>query len=209
MKKFIQLVVVIFAMLSSLYAELSKDDIKQIVEQYSEACINQSFVKWEKISVNGEHRQLGDFKRAIAWSSGVKNIRMKKVEGLNILIQYQSKSGYKTEGWIQLLSSGKIKYDPIVCPHPVIKAFNNFELARTYGDDSGKRIRELRKMAISDLLQSGIPTYNLRVDSPNSDQFKALDKIAEWLEENGDKWDSSEPQVFCPKEQFKDCLKKL
>ncbi len=217
MKKIKAAIIAILTLPTFLLAELAQDEVKMLAQQYAEACMNKDFKVWQSMYYKPSETSEVRFKNALQGAgSGVmtqvaepKNIRIKKVDGRNVYLQIQSQNGHRDDGWLQLLPDGKVKYDPIICPHPIIQVFDNYAFARMYSDDSGQRVDELRKMCIAHLLETGIPTFGLKIDSPNHAQFKALDDIEEWLDENGDKWDVSEPHVFCPKEQFRDCLKKL
>lgn len=217
MEKIKAAIIVVLTLPSVLLAELAQDEVKMLAQRYAEACINKDFNVWQDLYYKPAGTSEMQFKNALQGAgSGTmspvqepKNIRIKKIEGCNVYLQIQSQNGYRDDGWLQFLPDGKVKYDPIIYPHPIIQVFENYAFARMYSDDSGQRVDELRKRCVAQLLETGIPTFGLEIDSPNHAQFKALDDIEEWLEENGDKWDASEPQVFCPKEQFRNCLKKL
>ena len=44
--------------------------------------------------------------------------------------------------------------------------------------------------------------FGFDTNASKSDQLKSLDKIEEWLREEAEEWDNSEPKVFMPKEFF-------
>ncbi|MEA2067729.1 MAG: hypothetical protein U9P12_00885 [Verrucomicrobiota bacterium] len=196
-----------FTLISSLYAELTKVEIKEIAEQYADACINQDFKAWQKLSVNGEHRLRGDFTRGVTSGRSVKSVRIKEVDEHNIRIQFQWKSGSRVEGWLQLLPDGKIKYDPIVFAHPIPQAFKHYGIINMIELDD-TQFSSSRKSSSRKLKETGIPLFGYDPEAPIHDQKKALEAIREWLIEHGAEWDSSEPKLACPKDQLKDCLKR-
>jgi hypothetical protein len=191
---------------SSLYAELSKDQVKEIAEQYAEACVNRDFESWKALYFNPEQCTHRDFMRGVAdprltKPGHLRAVRIRKVKGLTVQVESQKNLGVKTKGWLLLLPNGKIKYDPIIYPHPILSASRecNHALAVTTGlfDQQNDNINYSHSLQY--LVESGIPTFGLKIDDSSHNHIKALEEVQEWIEDNWNKWDNSEPHVYYPK----------
>ena len=108
-----------------------------------------------------------------------------------------------------LTSAGKIKYESWIKPHPVDAAC--FALAdfvtpkRDAVQEYELDILRNRYHLKERLLKAGIPIFNLSSCERNKRAVKKeVEKIIDWLEENGTSFDASEPEVFYPQELFKD-----
>ncbi len=193
---------------------LSEDDVEGIAERFIDAILDQNYEAWKKLYFEEDKISQILFERAvksggtgmISPASKIKSIRIKEVEGNNVHLQLKTSSGYKEDGWLQLLPDGKIKYAPVVYPHPIPEAFKHAHRTKMVSPDNSQ-FATSRKRSVRRLEEIGIPLFGFDVGSPINDQLKALDKIFEWLEENGDEWDNLAPKLSCPEKQFKWCLK--
>jgi len=204
MKKLIQIYLTTLMLTSSLYAELSKDQVKAIAKQYAAACVDRDFDAWKALYYSSDKCKRRDFMLGVAnpnhtKGSHIKTVRIKNVKGLSVQVEPQKNMGVKSKGWLLLLPNGKIKYDPIIYPHPIIAISQECQhalaIARGVGDyDSSSDYSD----SIRYLLKSGIPTFGLEAGDPTHKQIKALEEIAGWIAKNRNQWDNSEPHVYLP-----------
>jgi len=193
---------------------LSEDEVEAIAERYIDAILNQNYEIWEKLYFEEDKISQKSFERAvksggtgmISPASKIKSIRIRGVEGNNVHLQLKTPSGYKNDGWLQLLPDGKIKYAPVICPHPIPEAFKHAHRIKIVSPDN-PQFATSRERSTRRLEEVGIPLFGFDAESPIHDQLKALDNIFEWLEENGSEWDNSGSKLACPEKQYKWCLK--
>jgi hypothetical protein len=53
-----------------------------------------------------------------------------------------------------------------------------------------------------EILELDIPLFGYEEASSDSDEKRALKKIRNWLKDEGQEWDETEPRVPCQKEVF-------
>ena len=194
------------------FKTLSKDEVENIAEQYIAACVAANYKSWKILFHDAESVSEKDFHTAlVSRGSGViqghiiQTIRVKKIEELSVHITIRCKvSSRNYDGWLQLLPDGKIKYDPIVHIHPIPKAITALPYIRIKHLDNPNL---LSKVAASNLTESGIPLFGLELVSNPEEKRESLEKIRDWLKENGDSWDNSEPKIPCHEDQFKKIMK--
>jgi len=207
MKQIILAIILAFSVTSYVHAaELSEDQIEEIAEQYIEACLSQNYAAWKSLFLNIGDVSEADFTK---WKIRiVKRIRIKEVDGYNVRLQIQYKSGSRVDGWLQLLPDGKIKYGALVYEHPIPVAFEALHpLYMVYRDE----YPNIDIYGPSErLIKSGVPLFGYSQDGriPPHKKLKQLESIKEWLLENGEEWDQSEPKLVCPEDQFKALLRK-
>lgn len=179
--------------------EMTKADAEHIVEQYIDAWKKNDFVAW-KVLLSPMHP--GDPKLARSYFQGVQKrndrIKILATKGLNVKVQVTNTKGTETEGWIQLHSSGHIKYTPFVFRHPVNSALLYLPqlVHKSFRHSSFQRIRELN-----------IPTFDYDVDADIKNWDSNTKRILDWLRENGATYDVSEPKVFFPEEKLESLTK--
>jgi len=198
------------------FVTLSKDEVENIAKQYADACVAENYASWKILFHDVESVSASDFRTALA-SQGfgvvmggysIEKIRVKKIEGLNVHITIQCRaSSANYDGWLQLLPNGKIKYDPIVHLHPIPKAIRALPHSWSKPLDSNSLTATVHEVAARNLTESGIPLFGLELDSERKERRESVEKIHEWLKENGDSWDNSEPKIPCHEDQFKKMMR--
>lgn len=174
---------------------LSEKEIETIAEQYVEAletgdfeAINSLFYK----PLSSQSISLYNRK-----SNFLKKVKLGRVEGNNIAIKTQNRftdhGPLGFEGWLQLTYEGKIKYCPLIAPHPVEEAVQLVEVL----------FESENPLAAPTLDNLGIPTFGLRNGSSKDQVRKCRVQIYDWLIDNGGAYDNSEPKLFLPKKQMK------
>ena len=203
---------------STLFAELSKAEVKVIAEQYVDAISKRDYQAWQTLSYDPNRVSKQEFNALI---TVMKKMRIIKVDGLNVQVEITpftisidlfafidigNTGPDRKDRWLQLLPDGKIKYDPLICEHPIPIAFRNWRVpdrctcSRKHHDSE---ICPERRAQFERLKATGIPLYGYELYASPFDQRSALRKIRAWLREEGANWDSSEPKLNCPHKQFK------
>lgn len=118
-------------------------------------------------------------------------------------------------GWCLLAPDGKIKYDPIFKQHPIesICIAIKYTLAdhsNASGTGAPPDYFMTSKYKIRDSLkEAGLTEYNVGLLDNREEAKNEVKRLIEWLEENGDKFDTSEPKVFYPTDLFDDLKNQL
>ncbi len=118
-------------------------------------------------------------------------------------------SGGQTErtGLVLLTPDGDVKYDSFLNPHPletICPYINSIS-----GDYLHKRPYSINEF-ITTMKKGGVPTFGLTSNSNREEFGKEALKIIEWLIDNGETHDVTEPKVYVPSKVFdklKDSLK--
>lgn len=204
---------------------------KAIAEKYIEALNEQDFKKWQSLLLNPAAVSEAVFRREVplynynnnAWLDeylgvpDVKKARLKVVDrrdhGYDARIEVTIEVGVlplfggsagKTEVersyWIQMLPDGKIKYDDIYIRHPVKMAI----ICCHYALNSAKNGREFDNA--EDLQSLGVPLFGYDPSADYDDQEVSLKKLKDWLKDEADEWDATEPQVSYPKKAYRSLI---
>lgn len=177
---------------------LEKAKIESIAKEYAEACedndletLKPLFHEWNDDSLSGGN----------IYFKYVKRVRVKKIRGNIVRIQVQTDRS-KHDGYIQILSSGKIKYDPIINEHPISRAF--FAYGQNMSELNSPLLTEERmRSQIKRFSPTGIPLFGLNETQARHEMLKSLGNIKEWLLDNGQTWDKTKPPMMCPPDLFK------
>ena len=172
---------------------LSEDDVRAVAERYIKAWKERDYQLWTRL-VGPRDTRLPSESRFKENRPGL-SLAIDRIEGLNVKFVLESDNIDRREGWLQLLPNGQIKYTPIYYPHPLLDAFHRATLLSQGNLD-------LRSNAVSRFKQLGIPLFDYRADASEYRRRRGLNKIYEWLYEEGKTWDATEPEVFIPEEQF-------
>lgn len=123
------------------------------------------------------------------------------------------------ERWLLFSADGKIKYDSILSKHPIHIAQNSvYALLSTIsltGDNFSEKTQselaslgynpaKTERLIYSYLEQTGIPLFGLDLSESKKKIRNSLFRIMHWLQNKGDRWDSSEPNVFFPRELLRE-----
>ena len=96
-----------------------------------------------------------------------------------------------------MLRCGKIKYDTMGLLHPYEQVSSQIQEAFTIKEGSFNF-----NMYKQYILELDIPLFGYEEASSDSDEKRALKKIRNWLKDEGQEWDETEPRVPCQKEVF-------
>jgi len=179
---------------------LAKDDVKALAKQYAEVWENHDYAGWRAL-VEPLHYGNSDLSEGIFNRYEVNDVNIKKVDGHNVYVQMTYKGGHKQLGWLQFHPSGTLKYTPLLFKHPVAGALSSFHLL--YNND-----RSWNGGAVRNLSEAGIPMFGYDPSSSTSDRQDSIEKIFEWIEENGASHDMGDPRLMIPADQFGELLKK-
>lgn len=134
----------------------------------------------------------------------IKYIRIKTIKieayGYEVEVEITTKDNgntYKKKGYIQMLRCGKIKYDTMGLLHPYEQVSSQIQEAFTIKEGSFNF-----NMYKQYILELDIPLFGYEEASSDSDEKRALKKIRNWLKDEGQEWDETEPRVPCQKEVF-------
>ena len=130
----------------------------------------------------------------------VSNMEIMKVNGRNVKVSMRHRRSRDQDGWIQITESGHIKYTPLEFRHPIKKACAMVPLLA--GEHYSWRLTAAHR-----LKRDGIPTFDYDPNADKKEQIQKTELILEWLENNGATYDTTEPKLPIPKEQFEECLK--
>ncbi len=220
MSKYIPSIIAIIAIASSVCAiDLKSSDVKDIAEQYVQAIENKDFNKWSSLMLKTGDLKEEAFKEMLdsAKFNSVELVDIEKTKtGYNILLKFDPKVIVKgpsnstsyistmssSSYWVQMLPDGKIKYD-ILIPHPI-----PFAMSTCVGATSQLKSKDKTESG-SHLQDFGIPLFGYEPNSPVKEQQKSLKKIIEWLLDEGEEWDRTDPQIPCPKELYKSSKRTL
>ena len=200
--------------------ELSKKELRAIGEQYIQAwesgdieSVKAFFLQPEKIT----HTKFNQYKEII------RDFHIDKVGAGYIALDvdrethkiwwslYESNAGGK-ERWLLFTADGKIKYDSILLKHPIEIALKSMPVLYGRGEKYkwaavGSDSNRLSEKTYTSLKNMGIPMFKLDLSGSPDEIDESLLKMTEWLMEEGDKWDSTEPNVFFPKEWLREFKK--
>lgn len=204
---------------------LSEDTINSIVIQYEAAAKELDFAKLAKMFVDEDMISLKNRMTDKSYTGYAERelveIRVYEIDGLNVRASGLFLPKEKLPGgdglpafkgnYIQLTPNGKIKYDPLFVQHPLWEVFPTFrnlvdshndlvELLKEKEPDQS-RVEFVTKKWVGlydELAQSGIPLFGLSKNRALTDQRDTLKKIRDWMEDDADKWDVSEPIIPLP-----------
>lgn len=181
---------------------LSEEEVRAIAKLYIKAWEDRDYQLWLKL-VGPLH------KRALSESSFNScnqklSLKLGQVEGLNVQIDVKG-IGRSSEGWLQLLPSGEIKYTPLQFSHPLIRSFECVSYLYLHSDEVAAVWR--RRSYCNTLSENNIPLFGYEPDASKNDRKRCADKIRNWLIEEGAMWDATDPKIPIPEKQFKELLK--
>lgn len=181
---------------------LSKKALKEIGEKFENAIEEQDKTALDSLYLNpGRYRYSLD---------EIQQVEIDDIEENTIFVtMVGKKEGFGCRGWMHITSSGKIKYSPFTQKHPIERAASAI-FWLSYVDKERKK-SDVSKMngAINDLEASGIPTFELKQDMSFRDLGDNLDKVREWIIENGATYDTGEPKLYIPRKQMKKIISEI
>ena len=206
---------------STLFAELSEKEVEVIAEQYADAILKVDYKAWQALSYDKNRVSEQDFFTNVVQFvvSYPRKIRITDVDDLNVKFHIRWSDaiyGGYSEGWLQLLPDGKIKYDPLICEHPIAVALKNWGIsvrcsntARCNSKTHQHSRNCVRKRRFERLKATGIPLFGYDLNASPFDQKAELRKISAWLKEEGAHWDNSEPKLDIPYKQYKEWMNRI
>ncbi len=188
--------------------ELKSKEIRGIAEKYREAILDKDYQTWSSLMADTKGITETDFlsyfnldqrnsqSEFLFVNNGIRKIKVGKIKNNSIRLRIIDGRQYEREVVLLLLPDGKIKYDAIFVRHPIFIAYwftrsLSIDIASNNkgGDDEERRI----------LSETGIPMFGYDPEASDHQQYQALLNIKEWMGENGDKWDKSDPKLFLSK----------
>ena len=139
----------------------------------------------------------------------IQSLSVKQIDGLNAALKIEYRDGRENIGFLQIHASGHIKYTPVVFKHPVVQAFSLVQgLLNDYTTLFGASSSKFSRMEVVwKLAAMGIPLCDYDPLAPSRDDRRAAArKIFHWLEENGQTFDNTEPNVFITPDEFTRCI---
>lgn len=215
MKRINVALLAIFTMASSLFAELSTNQVAEIADAYAKACVTRDHQAWTKLFYLSSWISEPIFKGVIDHGGyGINStnrapveIVIQRVDGHDVHLQIKGRNGKVMEGWLQLLPNGRIKYDPLLNNHPIHRGFLHINILKAMNTES-PYYGQIYDIHLLQLQDAGIPLFGLAADTPVDQQKTAFEEIWQWLKENGKEWDHSDPKLACPIRQYFYCLKR-
>jgi hypothetical protein len=143
---------------------------------------------------------------------GVESLSAQDIDGMNVRLRIRYASGNRETGLLQLDPQGRIKYTPFCFKHPLYRIGSLLEVllkdqTTLMGatSSSASRINAANKLA-----SMNIPLFSYDPFEPSifKRRTTAL-KILNWLEENGREYDTTEPKLFLPAEEFDALIARL
>ena len=176
---------------------MSETEVKHLAEKYMRARSESDYDTWKTLM---EPMHPGDnmlFKGNFMGYGG-HDIRFKieAVVGRNVKIEWRYKAHDRTKlSWLQITSSGYIKYSAFNFEHPVSTSFSR--LRSLVHENEETRARDILK-----LREANIPVFDFDVAGTKKSRIESVEKILNWLKEHGASHDTSEPKVFLPQEEL-------
>jgi len=181
--------------------EMMEQDVEAIAKAYIRSFEDKDFNDWVQLlsPMNPNASELTE-KRFNYPAHNIKRMKIEEIDGLDVRISMRYQNNHEVDGWLQIHSSGHIKYGTCVIRHPVQGAIQSLRLLLAE-DDSW------HNTGIHALKKAQIPLCGYEDDESKKKQVDAVDRILDWLVENGADHDPTEPKVAMPSSQFKKCIR--
>lgn len=200
--------------------ELSKKELRAIGELYIHAWesgniekVKAFFLQPEKITQSrfNEYKEIIRDFHIDKVGAGYIVLDVDRISSKVWFSLYESNMGGK-ERWLLFTADGKIKYDSILLKHPIQTALISMVVLYDRGEKYkwaavGSDSNRLSEKTYAELKNMGIPMFGLDLSGRPKKIDESLLKMTEWLMEEGDKWDSTEPKVFFPEEWLREFKK--
>lgn len=181
--------------------EITEQDVKTIAQAYIRTFKDKDLSAWKQLLAplhpNASELDEDGFNYL---AHNLKRLKIEEVAGLNVRVSLTNMNNHSFDEWLQIHPSGYIKYGPCVIRHPVKKAF------RSMGYLLAKDV-SWRNTGVHALKRADIPLCGYDVNESRVQQVAAIDRILDWLAENGADHDPTEPKVAMPPAQFSKCLR--
>jgi hypothetical protein len=181
--------------------EMTDKDVKALVKQYIKAVEREDFEAWKELLApmhSGD--EYLDKDRFMSAASKTRSIDIDDIDGRNVVLEIVSASnGRKRIGYLQIDSSGHIKYTPFVFIHPIHRAFNYIGLLEM--DDV-----TWRNTGVTFIKKMDIPLFGYDAQSSKEEYSAATSKILDWLTKNGQLYDTSDPKIYISQREFNECV---
>ncbi|MEN8254593.1 MAG: hypothetical protein ABFR33_03895 [Verrucomicrobiota bacterium] len=181
--------------------EMTKRDVEAIAEAYIHSFKEKNFNAWQQLlaPMNSNSSELTESRFSYP-AHNIKRMKIEEIEGLNVRISMRNENNHEFDGWLQIHQSGHIKYGSCIIQHPVKKAFQSLRYLLAKEDS-------WRNTGIHALKKAKVPLCGYEIDETREKQEAAVDRILDWLIENGADHDPTEPKVVMPSSQFRKCLR--
>lgn len=189
---------------------ISKSEAKEVAEKYAAAIKDNNSEALKKLIWNSDDPDRAwnpenCLRRDISVSAkDITNVRIKYLEkrsyGYEIKMQVVTKDdGVVHECFVyaQMLRGGEIKYDTIGLPHPY--EILCFLVEDEFTPDFGSWNQRDNQQKI---MKFGIPDFDYESVDSDSDIKSVMKKMRDWLEDEGEEWDLTDPKVPCQEDVF-------
>jgi hypothetical protein len=193
--------------------EMTKRQINNLAERYISAIEEHDFEAWSELlsPLHPEGAEL-DETAFLKRTETIKSLSFDIIDGHNVTLQIKYISGGRSLGTLQIHPSGYIKYTPLFVKHPLYAVCEKLEVLLDdrdtfFGSTSSPASREAAASALEEM---SIPLFNYDPLAPTKEERReAAKKTLEWLQKNGPTYDSDEPNVCLPPEEFTALMKQL
>lgn len=182
--------------------DLSEEDVKNLVKRYIKAVDRKDYETWLAL-LSPMHPGDDDLEERcfLSKANRIDSIDIKEIDGLNVVLEVEEERfGRTSKKYLQVHSSGHIKYTPLVFKHPVSDAFVHI-LVLTHEDVT------LRNTGVNFLKENNIPLFGYEATGPSDEYLRSASKVFDWLVENGRDFDSTEPKVKISEAEFTEVMK--
>jgi hypothetical protein len=192
--------------------KLTERKIDALAERYAAAVEKRDFEAWKALLSPLHPVEAANSRELfLEKADEVESISVKAVEGRTVSLIVEFVDGHEEPGYLQLHSSGHIKYAPLVFRHPVVKACALVQiLLYDYSTLLGSTTTlEVRQDTVAQLHKLKIPLCGYDPKAPVAiSRREAAENILSWLETYGGSFDSTVPRIpIVPEELFR-CLEK-
>lgn len=175
----------------------SRKEAKAIAKKYIMAVNDGYYNEWAALmySTNGMSRNFQKTKQSI--------VDIKR---------YKTHCSVRLNGFfcLQILPDKTIKYDNFFIVHPIREAMKSCIGLINLGDiKNNPKKFGVEKLYTEQLEATGIPLFGYDPGAPYSERRKALEKIREWLLDEGEEWDRDEPKIPCPEFMYENYQQSL
>jgi hypothetical protein len=194
-------------------APMSKTLTRKLTGQYIRAIEEHDFEAWSEL-LSPLHPDIAelDEEAFLKQTETIKSLSFKTIDGPNVELQIKYDAGHQRSGTLQIHPSGYIKYTPLFVKHPLYAVCEKLEVLLDdrdtfFGSTSSPGSREAAASALEEM---SIPLFNYDPLAPTKEERReAAKKTLEWLQKNGPTYDSDEPNVCLPPEEFTALMKRL
>ena len=201
-----------------LTSPLTKKEVKSRVRQYGDVLEKKNYELYSGLCMDPLNKSEFD-------AFEIKSFSIERCDGNNAEVEFKIKYLSGTDlikgktivrrGWVQFAPDGKIKYEPTYNfgdgQHPMISAMNRMGSLSHYNKPDNRTIAEKNHInrILNEFQDWGIPTYEYNTALSEDDRENTFENILDWMKDNYENWDATDPKIPCPEDAFKEQLDNL